>query len=151
MDYLKELKIQYIKSKKKNPIQGQIKEPKELVKIFQDLEKEDKEKVVSVHFNARMKINCFEILSIGGVDLAFVSPREVFKGVLLTNSTGVILLHNHPSGDPTPSENDLKMIKLVQKTAKLLDTDFIDFIIIGDDGKFWSWRFEEKIDNSKNK
>ncbi|MAG44829.1 hypothetical protein CL633_02980 [bacterium] len=144
MDYLKELKIQYIKSKKKNPLQGQVQEPGELVKIFKDLEKEDKEKVVSVHFNARMKINCFEVLSIGGVDLAFVSPREVFKGVLLTNSTGMILLHNHPSGDPAPSDNDLKMIKLVQKTAKLLDTDFIDFIIIGDDGKFWSWRFEEK-------
>lgn len=143
MDYLKELKIQYIKSKKKNPLQGQIKEPKDLVKIFKDLEKEDKEKVVSVHFNARMKMNCFEILSIGGIDMAFILPREVFKGIVLTNSVGFILLHNHPSGDPEPSSNDLKMIKLLKTAAKVLDLNFIDFIIVGDNGKFWSWRFEE--------
>jgi DNA repair protein RadC len=131
MDYLKELKIQYIKSKRKNPLQRQIKEPKNLVKIFKDLEKEDKEKVISVHFNARMKMNCFEVLSVGGTDMAFILPREVFKGLVLTNSVGFILLHNHPSGDPTPSDNDLKMIKELRHTAeKHLDLNFIDFIIV---------------------
>jgi len=146
MNYLKQLKIQYIKTKTKNPVKGQIHEPKELIDLFKDLEKEDKEKVISVHFNARLEMNCFEVLSIGGTDLALILPREVFKGIVLTNSVGFILMHNHPSGDPTPSSNDLKMIKLLQKTAKLLDLNFVDFLIVGDN-KFWSWKFEPKDKN----
>jgi len=144
MDYLKELKIQYVKSKIKNPLKGQIKNTKQVIELFKDLSKEDREKVVSIHLNARAKINCFEILSIGGIDLAFISPRDVFKGVLLTNSTGFILIHNHPSGDPSPSKNDLEMIKRIERITKDLDVEFIDFVIIGDDGKFWSWRFKKK-------
>jgi DNA repair protein RadC len=142
MNYLKELKIKYVPSKIKNPLRGQIQNTQELVELFKDLSKEDKEKVVSIHFNARMQINCFEILSIGGVDLAFISPRDVFKGVLLTNSTGFILLHNHPTGDPTPSDNDVKMIEQIQRITKDLEVVFIDFVIIGDKSKFWSWRFD---------
>ena len=146
MDYLKKLKIKYVKTKIKNPIRGQIKDPKALIKLFRYLEKEDKEKVISLHFNARMMINCFEVLSIGGIDLALILPREVFKGVLLTNSSGFILLHNHPSGNPAPSVNDLKMIDDLQEIAKRLGVDFVDFVIIGDDSKFWSWRFESKTE-----
>jgi len=151
MNYLKELKIKYVQSKIKNPLQGQIKDTKELVELFKDLSSEDKEKVVSIHFNARMKINCFEILSIGGVDLAYISPRDVFKGVLLTNSTGFILLHNHPTGNPTPSDADLKMIKRITRITKDLDVKFIDFVIIGDNSRFWSWRFKKPSGKKKNK
>jgi len=144
INYLKELKIKYVQSKIKNPLQGQIKDTKELVKLFKDLSNEDKEKVVSIHFNARMKINCFGILSIGGIDLALVSSRDVFKGVLLTNSTGFILIHNHPSGDPTPSKDDLETIKELKEQSKIMKLNFTDFVIIGDNGKFWSWRFKKK-------
>ena len=145
MDYLKKLKIKYIKTKIKNPIRGQIRDPKALVKIFRYLEKEDKEKVISVHLNARAETNCFEVLSVGGTEFSLISPREVFKSLLLTNSTGFILIHNHPSGNPAPSAQDLQMIKELQRiTEQHFDMDFVDFVIIGDDSKFWSWRFEPK-------
>jgi len=143
MNYLKQLKIQYIKTKTKNPLKKQIQEPEAIYKLFKDLEKEDKEKVISLHLNARQIPNCFEVLSIGGVDLALVSAKDVFKGVLLTNSTGFILVHNHPSGDPSPSEQDQSIIKKLEKQAKIMEIDFIDFLIIGDN-KFWSWKFEKK-------
>lgn len=144
MNYLKQLKIQYIKTKTKNPLKGQIQEPKALAEIFKDLEKEDKEKVISVHFNARMEMNCFEVLSIGGTEFSLVSPKEVFKGLLLTNSTGFIVMHNHPSGDPAPSDKDLQIVKELQHiTEEHFDMNFIDFIIIGDNGKFWSWKFRK--------
>ncbi|MAG44430.1 hypothetical protein CL633_00900 [bacterium] len=143
MDYLKELKIKFVKTKIKNPLKGQIKQPNDLVKIFKDLETSDKEKVISLHLNARQIPNCFEVLSIGGVDLALVSAKDVFKGVLLTNSTGFILVHNHPSGDPTPSKQDQEIIKKLEKQAKIMEIDFIDFIIVGDN-KFWSWRFKKE-------
>lgn len=143
MNYLKELKIQYIKTKTKNPVKKQIESPDAVYKIFKDLEKEDKEKVISLHLNAQQKPNCFEVLSIGGIDLALISAKDVFKGVLLTNSTGFILVHNHPSGDPTPSQQDQEIIKKLVKQAEIMEIDFIDFIIVGDN-KFWSWKFEKK-------
>jgi len=86
MDYLKQLKIQYIKTKVKNPLNRQVQAPKDLYELFKDLEKEDKEKVISVHLNARAEMNCFEVLSIGGTEFSLISPREVFKGLLLTKA-----------------------------------------------------------------
>tara|TARA_Y100000310_G_C20688297_1_gene820541 strand:- start:814 stop:1152 length:339 start_codon:yes stop_codon:yes gene_type:complete len=112
--------------------------------LFKDLADEDKEKVVSIHLDIRAKINCFEILNIDGVEFSLISPRELFKGIFLTNSTGFILIHNHQSGDTSPSKNDLEIIKRIQRTTKDLDVEFIDFVIIGDDGKFWSWRLKKK-------
>lgn len=95
-------------------------------------------------FNSRMKMNCFEILSIGGIDLALISNRDIFKGVLLTNSTGYILIHNHPSGDPSPSDDDFAIIKELKKQSKIMKINFINFVIIGDNDKFWSWKFKKK-------
>ena len=147
MNYLKKLKIKYVKTKIKNPVRGQITDPKFVVETFKHLEEEDKEKVISIHLNGKLIMNCFEVVSIGGMDLAYVSPKDIFKGVLLTNSTGFILIHNHPSGDPTPSDEDFGIIEKLKTQAEIMELAFVDFIIVGDD-KFWSWGFnrtEHKI------
>jgi DNA repair protein RadC len=140
MNYLRELKIKYVKTKIKNPVRRQIAEPQELVKLFQFLEEVDKEKVVSVHFDPNMVINYFEVVSIGGVDMALVSAKDIFKGVLLSNSVGFVLIHNHPHGNPTPSNNDRKIMERLEKQSEIMEIELFDFIIIGDGGRYWSWR-----------
>lgn len=97
----------------------------------------DKEQVLSVHFNNRLEINCFETLSTGDVGSCIISLREIFKGVLLSNSTGFILIHNHPSGDPTPSDQDIQIMNTVKEQATLMHLTLIDFMVIGDN-EFWS-------------
>lgn len=137
-EYIKELKIRYVKTKKKNPFYGDtIHCPNEIYTIFKSMQWEDKEQMISVHLNTHLEINCYEILSIGGVGECMISAREIFKGILLSNSPNFILIHNHPSGDPEPSKADLEVIHKIKQQAELIGLRLIDFVIIGDDG-FWS-------------
>ncbi len=142
MDYLKQLKIEYIKTDIPNPIRGQVEKPEDIYVLFKDMERSDKEKVVGVYLDARMLINSFEVVSIGSNNLALVAPKEVCKGAILTNSPNFIVLHNHPSGDPEPSPRDRRVIIQLQSAAKALDLRLIDFIIIGD-GRYWSYKIGE--------
>ena len=72
-----------------------------------------------------------ELLSTGTVDHVPVYPREVIKRALILNASALILIHNHPSGDPAPSEADLSMTKEIQKGCKYLDLTLLDHIIVG--------------------
>lgn len=137
-EYIKELKIRYVKTGKKNPFYGKlIRTSDELYKIFKDIQFNDKEQLISVHFNNRLEINCYETLSIGNTESCMASPKDIFKGVLLSNSSAFALIHNHPTGDPKPSSADLEVHKIVEKGAKYIGIMFLDFMIVGDTG-YWS-------------
>ena len=142
MDYLKKLKIEYVETNIKNPLKGQVRKPEDVYLLFKDMENADKEKVVAVYLNSRMNINSFEVLSIGTTHKAWLSPKEIFKGALLTNSTDFILLHNHPSGNPEPGYADRFLIKKIEKQSAVMEIEMVDFIIVGRN-KFWS----SKADN----
>ena len=71
-------------------------------------------------------------LSKGTISASLLSPREIFISALKENAVQIMLLHNHPSGDPTPSEEDILVTRKIYKLSKLLDLPLIDHIIIGD-------------------
>ena len=71
-------------------------------------------------------------ISVGTVNTTLVSPREIFLEALKKNAVSVILLHNHPSGDPTPSKDDILVTKRVLEAGEILGIDLLDHIIIGD-------------------
>lgn len=77
----------------------------------------------------------FEI-SHGNVNATFVSSREIFQKALLSCGTHIILVHNHPSGNPTPSKEDIKVTSKVYHAGKLMDIPLCDHIIIGKNGFF---------------
>jgi len=139
MEYLKELKIKYVKSDIPNPLRRKVENPEDVYLLFKGLEHSDKEKVVGIYLDARMMINGFEVVSIGGSYESYFSPKEIFKGILLTNSVYFIVVHNHPSGNPEPSPADRRIIKKLETAAHHMDVRMRDFIIIGDD-EFWSWK-----------
>lgn len=72
-------------------------------------------------------------ISIGSLDSSIVHPREVFKEALSASAASVIFVHNHPSGDPSPSEDDIKLTKRLIKAGEIMGIDVLDHIIIGDD------------------
>ena len=72
------------------------------------------------------------VLSIGTVNASLLSPREVFVRALKCQASSVILLHNHPSGDATPSREDLLVTGKIKETGELVEIPLIDHIIIGD-------------------
>lgn len=80
--------------------------------------------------NHNKVIDCEEMFY-GTINQAIVHPREVLKGVLCHNAAGVILAHNHPSGDPTPSPADISITQHLQEALKLIDVILLDHLIIG--------------------
>jgi len=147
--YLKELKIRYINTRKKLPVSGVINKPEDVYQLFKDTKYSDKEKLISLHLNSRMEINCMEHVSLGSTNCLLFSPKEVFKGVLLSNSEAFILIHNHPTGNPTPSDQDLGMCHDIQKYAPHIGLTMIDCVIIGDT-TYWSMKENREEDYTGN-
>lgn len=78
-------------------------------------------------------------ISKGTIDMTVIHPREIFKGAIMLNSANIILTHNHPSGDPTPSQEDIGITKRLVECGELLGIKVLDHIVTGD-GVFHSLR-----------
>lgn len=114
----------------------------ELVKEI--LEDEDREKLVACFLNTKNQPVALNIVSIGSINSSIVHPREIFKAALLSNAASIILFHNHPSGDPTPSREDFSATERIRDCGKLMGIDLLDHVIVGDD-KYYSMREKGEI------
>ena len=76
-------------------------------------------------------------ISTGSLNASIIHPRDIFQRAILSNAASVILAHNHPSGDPTPSSEDTELTKKLVDAGKILDIPILDHVVIGD-GKFVS-------------
>jgi DNA repair protein RadC len=106
--------------------------PAQVFEIFRDLAHEPKEHFLALHLDGKNRIICFERVSVGSLNQSIVHPREVFKGALLSSAAVIILIHNHPSGDPTPSREDIEVTRRLKDGGELLGIKVLDHIIIGD-------------------
>lgn len=84
------------------------------------------------------------IVSKGSVNFAYVSPRDIFRYAFDYEAVLFILLHNHPSGDPTPSKDDIQITNRIEKGARILELKLVDHIIIGDN-KYYSFKENEQL------
>lgn len=101
--------------------------------------KSDREKFICMHLNIKNQIISFEVVSTGSLTSSLVHPREVYKGAILSNSASVIFMHNHPSGDPEPSTDDMEITKRLEKAGNILGINVLDHIIVASGG-FYSFR-----------
>ncbi len=109
-----------------------IKEPQSIVKAIRaSIKDKAKEHFKLILLNARNKILGISTISIGSLNASIVHPREVFKDAIVNNAYSIVLVHNHPSGDAEPSENDIKMTKKLVESGKILGIEVIDHVIIG--------------------
>jgi len=100
----------------------------------------NKEHFMILHLNAKNHILKDEIVSIGTLTSAITHPREIFKSAIKESAYAVILVHNHPSGDPTPSEEDKTLTEKFFEAGELLGIKVLDHVIVGKD--IW-WSFKE--------
>jgi DNA repair protein RadC len=84
-----------------------------------------------VLLNTRRRLIDIKQISQGTLDTILVHPREVFKSAISSNAAAVVLAHNHPSGDPTPSEADIKVTRDLIRAGQLLKIEVLDHVIIG--------------------
>ena len=101
--------------------------------LFRDLAQEAKENFVALHLDAKNRIICFDRVSIGSLSASIVHPREVYKTALLSSAAAVLFIHNHPSGDTTPSREDIEMTKRLKDAGELLGIRVLDHLIIGEE------------------
>ena len=121
-----------------------IKDPQSIVKsIRAGMKDKAKEHFKLILLNSRNKIIGISTISIGTLNANLVHPREVFKEAIMHNASSVVLAHNHPSGDPEPSEADLEITKRLIDAGKIMGIDVLDHIIITKTG-FMSFK-EKKL------
>jgi DNA repair protein RadC len=91
----------------------------------------DCECFVVLILNTRRRIKGHQLVSIGTIDTTLVSPREVFRGAVVASAAAIVLMHNHPSGDPTASEADIKVTRDLIRAGQLMKIEVLDHIIVG--------------------
>jgi len=99
---------------------------------FKELRYETKEVFAAIHLDSKNKIVCADIVSVGSLNASIVHPREVFKTALLSNAAAVLFVHNHPSGDPEPSSEDIALTRRLKDAGELLGIRVLDHVIVGE-------------------
>lgn len=131
---INKIKLQMIQEKEVEYKTNKIKSAKDIVKFMNDIEEMNllaEENVFLICLNTKNEIISYSEIAKGGIDNALIDMKNIFKNVLLCNANKFILVHNHPSGDATPSKNDYDVTEKIKKASKIMDIQFLDHIVIG--------------------
>lgn len=120
--------------------QRAIRRPEDAADLFRKLLGDsecDREMFGVVTLDTKNQPNAFQVISMGTLNASLVHPREVFKICMLTNAAALMCFHNHPSGNPAPSPEDVEITERLRDCGTLLGIDLLDHIIVGN-GSFVS-------------
>ncbi len=104
-----------------------------LVDNIEDIKNNDVENAYIICLNNKNVPVNYSLIAKGTINASMIDPKTIFKTILLSNASAFIMIHNHPSGDPTPSKQDYEITNILEKASKLLDIKFLDHIVIGND------------------
>jgi len=111
-----------------------VKSPEDAYHLFKSfLEEADREYFVVACLDTKNQPTAINICHVGSLNSSIVHPREVMKAAILANSASILVAHNHPSSDPTPSREDIEVTKRLQEAGKIIGIDVLDHIIIGEE------------------
>lgn len=108
-----------------------------IVNVVLDLYSESVEKFGILTLNTKNQVAGVHILSVGTLNASMVHPREVFKAAVLNNAASIVCFHNHPSGDPAPSPEDIETTKRLVDAGEIMEIQVLDHIVVGDN-RFYS-------------
>ena len=91
----------------------------------------DCECAVALMLNTRKRVKGHYLISVGTMDTLLVHPREVFRVALMTSAASVVIMHNHPSGEPTPSDADIRITRDLIRAGQLLKIEVVDHVVMG--------------------
>ena len=112
--------------------QKTIRTPEDVFAIIgQEYENSVVETAMMLALDTKNKVIGVFNISTGSLNASIIHPRDVFQRAILSNAASVILVHNHPSGDPSPSSEDVELTKKLAAAGKLLDIDVLDHVVIG--------------------
>ncbi len=112
-------------------IEPSITSPVDVLGFLTDIKDRRKEYFVALFLNARNQVICREDVSIGSLNASLVHPREVFAPAVGSSAASVILAHNHPSGDVTPSREDIELTRRMVQAGEIMGIEVLDHLIVG--------------------
>ena len=104
----------------------------QILQYLLDLKSEPVEKFGIISLNSRNKIIGIHIIGTGSLDKLYIEPREVFMAAMMNNAKSIIAFHNHPSSDPTPSQDDIYLTRRLQEAGKIMCIELLDHVITGE-------------------
>ena len=119
--------------------------------LCEELSDYDREVFCVINLRTDKSVINMNIVSVGTVNSSYACPRDVFKSSILSNAVGIVLLHNHPSGNVIPSQADIEVTRKLQEAGKVLDIQVLDHIIVSgrDPKKRCSFLEEGMLDDGK--
>ena len=106
--------------------------------IFADLDA-DKEHFVLLVMNNKNRINGYKVIATGSLTATLVHPREVYTAALNLTAAAVAFVHNHPSGDPAPSQEDIEITRRLKEVGDIFGIRVLDHLILGEPGRYFSF------------
>lgn len=103
---------------------------------LRDIAQKKQEYLVVLYLNARYELIQKEVVGVGSLNSMVITPKEIFSHALLTPCASIIIAHNHPSGDPTPSDDDIRFTTTIQEAGEIMHIPLLDHVIIGSTGYF---------------
>jgi len=130
--------VDFLSDQRENPQVNDLPEAVEVAQaIFKTLDA-DKEHSVVMALDSPGRVIGFKVVATGLVNTVPVHPREIFRAALFLNAVRIVMVHNHPSGDPTPSDNDLRGTLEMAEAGRLLGVQVVDHIVLTASGKYHS-------------
>ena len=143
MEQIQIVTIKMVKEKNLQYGNSQISSPNDLFNILKEfIGDSDREILAVLTLDTKNNVTSLTKASVGSLNSSIVHPREVFKTAILANSASIIIGHNHPSGDPSPSREDINITKRLNECGKILGIELLDHIVVGDNNNYIS--FKEK-------
>ena len=118
----------------RNSVQTIISKPIDALPFLTTISTRKKEYFVALYLNARNAVVHQEIISVGTLTSSIVHPREVFEPAIRASAAAMIIAHNHPSGDTSPSDQDIRITNKLVDAAAILDIDIVDHLIVSEKG-----------------
>ncbi|HLC42797.1 MAG TPA: DNA repair protein RadC [Methylomirabilota bacterium] len=133
--YVKELVLKFRRRPvpEDSPLGLCVGHPEDVWRLMRHLIDEPQEVFCVLHLNAQNILQSVAEVSRGTLSASLVHPREIFRGAIMASAAHLVLVHNHPSGDPTPSGEDVRLTRQLCECARLMDLRIHDHVIIGDD------------------
>jgi len=114
-----------------------IRSPRGAYDLVQSVEEADREHFMVVCLDVKNRPTSINVCHVGSLNESLAHPREVLKTAVLSNAASVLVAHNHPSGDPTPSPEDIEVTQRLAQAGEILGIEVLDHLIVGD-GEFVS-------------
>jgi len=121
-------------SQRKTPPPARIASPDDAYRhLAPRLAHMEREHFATLNLNRKHAVLAFELVAIGSLEAVIVHPREVFRGAIRRGAAAVVLAHNHPSGDPTPSPEDIQLTRRLLQAGEIVGIEVLDHLVIGAD------------------